>query len=88
MFRWREITALVEEAGGALVDGSASNWASLAEPDLLVRIEADPGRWRRFLAHEEDACRQPGARDGGTHTLFALRSKTADTYRPYEPPRV
>jgi SAM-dependent methyltransferase len=61
MFRWSEITALVEEAGGVLVEGSASNWASLAEPDVLARIEADPDRWRRFLAHEEDACRQPGS---------------------------
>lgn len=76
MFRWSEITALVEETGGVVVDGSASNWASLAEPAVLARIDAEPERWRRFLAHEEDACRQPGARDGGTHTLFAIRPST------------
>ncbi|MCI2424240.1 class I SAM-dependent methyltransferase [Saccharopolyspora sp. K220] len=73
MFRWSEISTLARDAGGVVLDGSASNWASLADPEVLARIEADPDRWRRFLDHEEDACRQPGARDGGTHTLIAVQ---------------
>jgi SAM-dependent methyltransferase len=74
MFRWHDVVALVERAGGSLVDGSASNWASLGDRDTLARLEADRGRWRRFLEHEIAACAQPGARDGGTHILFAARS--------------
>jgi SAM-dependent methyltransferase len=73
MFRWSEIAALVRDAGGVVLDGSASNWASLADADVLTRIESDSDRWRRFLDHEEDACRESGARDGGTHILFAAR---------------
>jgi hypothetical protein len=35
---------------------------------------ADRDRWRRFLEHEIAACAEPGARDGGTHILFAVRA--------------
>jgi SAM-dependent methyltransferase len=73
MFRWHEVVALVERADGALVDGSASNWASLGDRDTLARLEADRGRWRRFLEREIAVCAEPGARDGGTHILFAAR---------------
>jgi hypothetical protein len=73
MYRWSEVMALVDAAGGVLVDGCASHWASLGEPDWLERIAADRDRWRRFLEHEVAACAEPGARDGGTHILFATR---------------
>ena len=73
MYRWSEVVALVDAAGGMLVDGCASNWASLGEPDSLERLAADRARWRRFLEHEVAACAEPGARDGGTHILFATR---------------
>jgi SAM-dependent methyltransferase len=75
MFRWSDVEALVTAAGGHLLDGSASNWASLSDPDILARIEANPERWRRFLDHEAVACAQVGARDGGTHILFATRHR-------------
>jgi SAM-dependent methyltransferase len=75
MFRWPDVVTLVEQAGGELVDGSASNWASLGDPDALARLEADRERWRRFLELEVAACAEPGARDGGTHILFAARSR-------------
>ncbi|MCP9488127.1 MAG: class I SAM-dependent methyltransferase [Gaiellaceae bacterium MAG52_C11] len=71
MFRWSDVEALVERGGGRIVDGSASNWASLGDPQALARLEADSGRWERFIAHEIAACAEPGARDGGTHILFA-----------------
>lgn len=72
-YRWSEVVALVDEAGGELVDGSASNWASAGDPDSLEHLAADRDRWRRFLEHEVAACAEPGARDGGTHILFAAR---------------
>ncbi|WP_198962058.1 bifunctional 2-polyprenyl-6-hydroxyphenol methylase/3-demethylubiquinol 3-O-methyltransferase UbiG [Pseudonocardia sp. MH-G8] len=72
-FRWGDVVALVTEAGGTLLDGSASNWASLGDRDTLARLESDRERWRRFLEHEIAACAEPGTRDGGTHILFAVR---------------
>ncbi|QYN31926.1 hypothetical protein K1T35_25175 [Pseudonocardia sp. DSM 110487] len=72
-YRWSDVVALVDEAGGELVDGSASNWASAGDPDALAHLAADRDRWRRFLDHEIAACAEPGARDGGTHILFAAR---------------
>ncbi|WP_142062964.1 class I SAM-dependent methyltransferase [Pseudonocardia kunmingensis] len=72
-FRWEDVVALVAEAGGTLVGGSASNWASLGDRDVLARLEADREGWRRFLEREIAACAEPGTRDGGTHILFATR---------------
>lgn len=72
MFRARELADLAEVAGGALVATSASNWASLGDPEALATLEADPDRWARFLAHEVAACAEPGAVGGGTHILFAV----------------
>jgi len=77
MFRWNDLEALLERSGGRLVDGSASNWASLGDPELLGRLERDAERWSRFIDHELAACRQPGARDGGTHILFAAQHHDA-----------
>ncbi|OIQ72867.1 Mg-protoporphyrin IX methyl transferase [mine drainage metagenome] len=73
MFRSRDIADLVERCGGEVLAMSASNWASLDDPEALARLEADPDRWRRFLDHEVAACAEPGALDGGTHLLFAAR---------------
>ncbi|TYB58034.1 class I SAM-dependent methyltransferase [Nonomuraea sp. PA05] len=73
MFRSADLAALIRGAGGEVVALSASNWASLGDPDVLAALEADPGRWARFLEHEVAACREPGAVDGGTHILFAAR---------------
>ena len=39
MYRWSDVVALVDAAGGMLVDGSASNWASRASP---ARSSASP----------------------------------------------
>jgi SAM-dependent methyltransferase len=73
MFRARDMTELVTKCGGTVVAMSASNWASLEDPTILLELEADPDRWRRFLEHEISACAELGALDGGTHLLFAAR---------------
>jgi SAM-dependent methyltransferase len=73
MYRSRDIPGLVEQADGELIEIAASNWASLGDRDALARIAADPQRWETFLEHEERACQEPGALDGGTHILFAAR---------------
>ncbi|MDQ3631747.1 MAG: hypothetical protein M3417_10870 [Actinomycetota bacterium] len=75
MFRWSDIQALLGRAGGRPIAASASNWASLGDEPALARLEADAGRWERFVGHEVTACAQPGALDGGTHILFAASSR-------------
>jgi SAM-dependent methyltransferase len=71
MFRSRQISTLVEQAGGRLLALSASNWASLGDPAALTRLASDPARWARFLDREVELCAEPGAVDGGTRLLFA-----------------
>lgn len=71
MFRSRDISELVSTCGGSVLAMSASNWASLEDPDTVVRLETDPERWARFVEHEVGACEEPGALDGGTLLLFA-----------------
>lgn len=73
MFRSSDIEPWVRRCGGSLVAMSASNWASLADEDVVVQLERDEGRWATFLDHEVAACAAPGALDGGTHILFAAR---------------
>jgi len=73
MFRAREVDELVTRHGGEMVARSASNWASLEDPDVIEELEGDPDRWARFIEHEVAACAEPGALDGGTHLLFAAR---------------
>jgi ubiquinone/menaquinone biosynthesis C-methylase UbiE len=73
MYRAEQLPDLVGQAGGTLAAMSASNWASLGEPEALARLEADPAHWARFLDTEAWACRQPGCLNGGTHIIFAAR---------------
>lgn len=73
MFRSRDLVDLVARCGGQMLAMSASNWASLDDPETLLELEADPDRWTRFLGHEVAACAEPGALDGGTHLLFAAK---------------
>lgn len=79
MYRADQILDLVAHAGAETTAISASNWASLADPDALARLEAHPHHWARFLDNEAWACRQLGALDGGTHILFAARQATKST---------
>ncbi len=71
MFRSQDVETLVAGTGAALLGLSASNWASLGDPEALARIASDPDRWARFLANEVEICAERGAVDGGTHLLFA-----------------
>lgn len=75
MYRWRELEALIQRAGGEVVSASSSNWASLGDEASVEALAADPVAWARFLAHEERACREPGLLDAGTHILFAARAR-------------
>jgi SAM-dependent methyltransferase len=73
MFRWREIQAMVSRLPCELLVASASNAASSGDPAAVERLERDPERWARFLDWESELAQEPGALDGGTHILFAVR---------------
>jgi SAM-dependent methyltransferase len=72
MFRWSELERLASRHQAVMLAGCASNFASLGNQESLTQIERDRAGWARFLDAEADACREPGARDSGTHILFAL----------------
>lgn len=82
MFRWSDIQALLQRAGGRAIGASASNWASLGDAPALARLEADAARWERFVEHEVAACAQPGVLDGGTHILFAATANATGEKKP------
>jgi hypothetical protein len=77
MFRSSGIQELVPRCGGALIEVSASNWASLADEDVVSELERDHDSWLTSLDHEVAACAEPGAVDRGTHILFAARPDRA-----------
>lgn len=72
MFRSRDIVSLADENGAKLIGLSASNWASMGDPEAVARLAADDARWQHFLDVETALCEEPGTVDGGTHILFAV----------------
>lgn len=72
MYRWQELERLVASNPCRLVAVSASNCLSLADPDTVEKIEADPRLRDWFVEWEIRLCREPGALDGGTHIAFAV----------------
>ena len=71
MFRWRELQDMFARLPCTLLAASASNAASAGDPDALEQLAANADWWSRFLDWEEELTQEPGALDGGTHTLFA-----------------
>jgi SAM-dependent methyltransferase len=72
MFRWRELDEMIAAQPCRLLAASASNAISLADPEVLERLAADPGIWPQFLDWEEELAQEPGMLDGGTHIIFAI----------------
>jgi SAM-dependent methyltransferase len=73
MYRWAEFEALLRRHSCTIVAASAANFLSVDHHDALSEIEADPVLWEKFLGWEQEACRQPGALDGGTHIIAVVR---------------
>ncbi|HEY1403629.1 MAG TPA: class I SAM-dependent methyltransferase [Pyrinomonadaceae bacterium] len=73
MYRWAEFEALLRRHSCTIVAASAANFLSVNHHDALAEIEADAALWEKFLGWERDACRQPGALDGGTHIIAVVR---------------
>lgn len=75
MFRWREVHDIVSRLPCLLVGASASNFLSCGDHEVVEGIAADPLLWTVLLDWEEQMCAEPGALDGGTHLLFAIRPR-------------
>jgi ubiquinone/menaquinone biosynthesis C-methylase UbiE len=73
MFRWHELQEMFSRQPCILLAASASNAASAGDPDALERLAGNPDWWQRFLDWEEELAQEPGALDGGTHTVFAVQ---------------
>jgi SAM-dependent methyltransferase len=71
LYRWGDVEALLGRHRCTLLAASAANFLSARTDHLLAGIEGD--HWDALLAWELAACREPGALDGGTHILAAVR---------------
>lgn len=73
MYRWAEFEALLKRHSCTIVAASAANFLSLNHDEALRETQSDPVLWEKLLRWEMEACRQPGALDGGTHIIAVVR---------------
>ncbi|MFF5209066.1 class I SAM-dependent methyltransferase [Streptosporangium sp. NPDC000396] len=71
-FTWAELKEALEVAGCEIAAASASNFLSADFPKLDALLE-DPAVMEAFTRWELEACRAPGAIDGGTHIIAVAR---------------
>lgn len=72
-FTWAELRDALRNAGCEVVTASASNFLSAGAAELDPRLLADPEVMEAFMRWELEACRAPGAIDGGTHMIAVAR---------------
>lgn len=77
MYRWAELESLLLAHHCEIVAASASNFLTLQHPDAVQQAMSDPQTWQALLAWELDFCKEPGARDGGTHIIAVVRREDA-----------
>lgn len=73
LFTWTELESLIERKGCEVLAASSANFLSTADADIVTSFADDPSLRERFLEWELEASGQPGAVDGGTQILAALR---------------
>ncbi len=76
MFRWQELCALLARHGTVL-SASAANFLTARDDELLDAASGDERD--QVLRWEVEACREPGALDGGTHIVTVLQPETGAT---------
>jgi hypothetical protein len=74
-FTWAELKNLLEERNCEIVSASASNFFSADDPELDAALNANPALMDAFVRWELEACRAPGAVDGGTHIIAVARKR-------------
>jgi SAM-dependent methyltransferase len=78
LYRSTELRNLLLQYGAEVIAMSASNFLSPGHDQALTAVMDQPEVWDAVLRAEVEACRQPGALDGGTH-LIAVGRKTRYT---------
>jgi hypothetical protein len=73
MYRWSELEALLLAHELEMMEAGASNFLTVGNEGALGDLPQDASRWEALLRWEVDLCREPGARDGGTHIIAAAR---------------
>jgi SAM-dependent methyltransferase len=73
LYTWAELRSLFDEHGCEVLSASAANFVSTGDTAKVEAFAADNELWNRFLAWEVAACAEPGAIDGGTHIIAAVR---------------
>lgn len=73
MYRFSSLQALLARHPCTLLAASASNFLSVGNEAVLAAADTPPELWHALLKWEEDFCSEPGAIDGGTHILAAVR---------------
>jgi ubiquinone/menaquinone biosynthesis C-methylase UbiE len=74
-FTWEELRGLLVERDCEIVTASASNFLSADDPELDAALAGNQALMDRFVQWELEACRAPGAIDGGTHILTVARKR-------------
>ncbi len=70
LFTWAELQHQLATQPCRVVDVCAANFLSVRADKALDGLTG--AAWERFLDWEEQACREPGAIDAGTHILVAV----------------
>ncbi len=73
MFSASEIKEILRHHSCEVVAMSASNFLAYAGETVLDQRWDDLEVWNRFLEIELEACREPGALDGGTHLIAVVK---------------
>jgi 2-polyprenyl-3-methyl-5-hydroxy-6-metoxy-1,4-benzoquinol methylase len=74
-FTWGELRDLLVERDCEIVTASASNFFSADDPELDAALAGKTDLMDAFLSWELEACRAPGAIDGGTHIIAVARKR-------------
>ncbi|HET9143883.1 class I SAM-dependent methyltransferase [Actinophytocola sp.] len=75
-FTWAELRGLLVSRDCEIVTASASNFFSADDPELDAALTASPALMDAFVSWELEACRAPGAIDGGTHIIAVARKRS------------
>lgn len=75
LFRSAELLALLRDHGAEIVAASAANFLTVGHRDALDAVVKDEELWNAVLRAEIEACKQPGALDGGTHIIAVAQKR-------------
>jgi ubiquinone/menaquinone biosynthesis C-methylase UbiE len=73
LYTWQGLVNMIETAGGFVLQGSSSNALSMISEEKLTELKANREIWSDFLRREVLEARRVGARDIGTHILYAAK---------------